>query len=169
MLLIEVTGPLFHMEPGRAMPGKFFLLVSVLVGAIVLLAIGTSTANAHRSGCHRWHSCPSDTGSYVCGDTGYSNFCPRTAPSTKQPTTTTPTATTPSRTPAVEPADKSDVRTAQRLLTELGHDPGPVDGVLGPKTRIAIMQFQINQGIKLNGEVSDDLIVRLARAAGRIQ
>ena len=26
---------------------------------------------AHQSGCHRWHSCPSDTGSYVCGDLGY--------------------------------------------------------------------------------------------------
>jgi hypothetical protein len=26
---------------------------------------------AHRSGCHRWHSCPSDTGSYICGDLGY--------------------------------------------------------------------------------------------------
>ena len=29
------------------------------------------TVSAHRSGCHRWHSCPSDTGSYVCGDLGY--------------------------------------------------------------------------------------------------
>lgn len=27
--------------------------------------------SAHRSGCHRWHSCPSDTGSYVCGDSGH--------------------------------------------------------------------------------------------------
>lgn len=28
-------------------------------------------ASAHRSGCHRWHSCPSDSGSYTCGDLGY--------------------------------------------------------------------------------------------------
>lgn len=34
------------------------------------------TAIAHRSGCHRWHSCPSDTGNYVCGDTGYCSACP---------------------------------------------------------------------------------------------
>jgi hypothetical protein len=27
--------------------------------------------DAHRSGCHRWHSCPSDSGSYTCGDAGY--------------------------------------------------------------------------------------------------
>jgi hypothetical protein len=33
-------------------------------------------APAHRSGCHRWHSCPSDNGSYVCGDTGHCSACP---------------------------------------------------------------------------------------------
>jgi endonuclease YncB( thermonuclease family) len=29
----------------------------------------------HRDGCHRWHSCPSDDGSYVCGDKGYDSEC----------------------------------------------------------------------------------------------
>ncbi|MFZ0628423.1 MAG: hypothetical protein WAM16_03895 [Nitrososphaeraceae archaeon] len=24
----------------------------------------------------RWHSCPSDTGSYVCGDLGVDTYCP---------------------------------------------------------------------------------------------
>ena len=33
-------------------------------------------ADAHRSGCHRWHSCPSDSGSYICGDTGRCSACP---------------------------------------------------------------------------------------------
>jgi hypothetical protein len=43
----------------------------------VFLLVGTPfVADAHRSGCHRWHSCPSDTGSYVCGDTGYTSGCP---------------------------------------------------------------------------------------------
>ena len=31
---------------------------------------------AHRSGCHSLHSCPSDSNTYICGDTGYCNFCP---------------------------------------------------------------------------------------------
>ncbi len=35
-----------------------------------------SPADAHRSGCHRWHSCASDTGSYTCGDLGKCGFCP---------------------------------------------------------------------------------------------
>ena len=30
----------------------------------------------HRSGCHAAHSCPSDTGSYECGDTGNYSQCP---------------------------------------------------------------------------------------------
>lgn len=33
--------------------------------------MGVNYAEAHRSGCHRWHSCPSDSGSYTCGDAGY--------------------------------------------------------------------------------------------------
>ncbi len=39
---------------------------------LVVIALGIAdTADAHRSGCHRWHSCPSDSGSYICGDAGY--------------------------------------------------------------------------------------------------
>ena len=34
------------------------------------------TSNAHRSGCHRWHSCVSDSGSYTCGDLGKCSQCP---------------------------------------------------------------------------------------------
>ena len=30
---------------------------------------------AHRDGCHRWHSCPSDSGRYVCGDLGHDDEC----------------------------------------------------------------------------------------------
>jgi hypothetical protein len=43
-----------------------FVLVEGKIGA----------ADAHRSGCHRWHSCPSDRGTYSCGDLGYCAQCP---------------------------------------------------------------------------------------------
>jgi uncharacterized protein YgiM (DUF1202 family) len=46
---------------------------------VTVLALGlaqlSSTAAAHRSGCHRWHSCESDHGTYVCGDLGYTSEC----------------------------------------------------------------------------------------------
>jgi hypothetical protein len=44
------------------------------VSAALLLASATP-ALAHRDGCHAAHSCPSDSGSYVCGDTGNYSEC----------------------------------------------------------------------------------------------
>ncbi|SVE41995.1 uncharacterized protein METZ01_LOCUS494849 [marine metagenome] len=43
---------------------------------ILFFCILPFSLNAHRSGCHRWHSCPSDSGSYICGDIGYCSACP---------------------------------------------------------------------------------------------
>lgn len=44
-------------------------LVFAIVFTIPL--VFASKIEAHQSGCHRWHSCPSDSGSYSCGDLGY--------------------------------------------------------------------------------------------------
>ena len=43
--------------------------------AALPIFLSVNAALAHQSGCHRWHSCLSDTGSYVCGDLGYSTYC----------------------------------------------------------------------------------------------
>ena len=57
---------------------KYFSLAVIVLLATSLLLLGTNQdSSAHRSGCHRWHSCPSDTGSYVCGDLGYDTYCPK--------------------------------------------------------------------------------------------
>jgi peptidoglycan hydrolase-like protein with peptidoglycan-binding domain len=45
----------------------------------------------------------------------------------------------------------------QAGLAELGYDPGPVDGLLGRKTRDAIMAFQKDQGLTVDGQYSDIL------------
>src|SRR5262249_18825456 len=49
----------------RRMKGLMFrfLVLSATVFTVVLAA-GTGEASAHRSGCHRWHSCPSDHHTY---------------------------------------------------------------------------------------------------------
>jgi hypothetical protein len=50
------------------------LLLFFLFGAAMMclpLTFSNNQTLAHRNGCHRWHSCPSDNGSYVCGDLGY--------------------------------------------------------------------------------------------------
>lgn len=46
---------------------------NLLILTILLIPL---TADAHRSGCHRWHSCVSNNGSYTCGDLGHCSQCP---------------------------------------------------------------------------------------------
>ena len=55
----------------KTKPLTFLLALTFLfIGFYIVIA------EAHRSGCHRWHSCPSDSGSYICGDIGYCSACP---------------------------------------------------------------------------------------------
>ncbi len=57
-----------------------------------------------------------------------------------------------------------DPKEAQRLLSELGFDPGPIDGQPGPKTKQAIRDFQRSHGLTVNGEDSLQLIGQLRAA-----
>jgi protocatechuate 3,4-dioxygenase beta subunit len=43
----------------------------------------------------------------------------------------------------------------QQQLTNLGYDPGPVDGLIGPMTRNAIRGFQEDQKLPVNGQPDD--------------
>ncbi|MGI9382627.1 MAG: L,D-transpeptidase family protein [Methyloligellaceae bacterium] len=58
------------------------------------------------------------------------------------------------------------MRDVQRLLAELGHDPGPADGYMGPETSIAIQAFQKASGLPASGAFSDSLVDALHKAAG---
>ena len=40
------------------------ILISIITTTI-FISISLSESSGHRSGCHRWHTCPSDTGSYT--------------------------------------------------------------------------------------------------------
>lgn len=51
----------------------------------------------------------------------------------------------------------------QRALNLLGYDVGLIDGRLGPRTKLAINQFQINQGLVRTGSASNDLANELQR------
>jgi len=73
-----------------------FKLITVILLPSDLLAL-SSTAEAHRDGCHRWHSCPSDSGSYMCGDLGYTSECPSSTPVVVRPAQTTSAPVVPVR------------------------------------------------------------------------
>jgi hypothetical protein len=58
--------------------------ITAVVFAVAVLFVGSAVpALAHRDGCHSHHSCPSDTGSYVCGDLGIWTYCGGTTETTE--------------------------------------------------------------------------------------
>lgn len=56
-----------------------------------------------------------------------------------------------------------DVRDLQERLNRLGFDSGQVDGILGPDTRDAIIDFQANAGLKDDGTAGPETIGALRR------
>jgi len=58
------------------------------------------------------------------------------------------------------------IREVQILLTELGYDAGGSDGMMGPKTRSAIIGFQRRSGLQETGQVDLELIQALQTASG---
>ncbi|WP_139167904.1 peptidoglycan-binding protein [Bauldia litoralis] len=56
---------------------------------------------------------------------------------------------------------KALVMKIQALLTEQGYDPGPPDGIEGPKTREAVIAFQRRIGVEANGVIDRGLVAAL--------
>lgn len=55
--------------------------------------------------------------------------------------------------PLPPPPLSLSTREVQRLLLELGYDPGPIDGIAGPKTTKAVKKFQKAKGLAVDGIV----------------
>lgn len=53
------------------------------------------------------------------------------------------------------------VREVQQALKEKGHDPGPIDGVMGPNTRQALRAFQKEENLKGTGTLDQDTAQKL--------
>ena len=71
-----------------------------------------------------------------------------------------PTVTTSPR-----PAVQSDpfIADIQKRLNDAGYDAGPVDGILGPRTKSAITEYQKAHGLQEDGVPSPALLVHLER------
>lgn len=50
-------------------------------------------------------------------------------------------------------AGAHQIRRAQEALKAEGHDPGPIDGVMGPKTQEALRQFQRQENLQETGRL----------------
>lgn len=80
----------------------------------------------------------------------------------------TPTIVHSATSTAQQPATtfKQLVLDIQRMLTELGYRPGPVDGSYGQRTRQAIQRYQSNTRLPVDGHPSESLRQHLFVATG---
>jgi Putative peptidoglycan binding domain len=55
----------------------------------------------------------------------------------------------------------ADVRSAQQALQDRGFDPGPIDGVMGPRTGAAVRDFQQKENLTVTGQLDAETRARL--------
>jgi peptidoglycan hydrolase-like protein with peptidoglycan-binding domain len=65
--------------------------------------------------------------------------------------------------PAQTPAD---IELAQKALKLRGHDPGPIDGISGPRTSAALKAYQQAQGLEATGKLDDATLGKLSEPSG---
>jgi localization factor PodJL len=66
---------------------------------------------------------------------------------------------------SVNVSGKDAIRQVQTLLTKAGYDVGPADGLMGAKTRDAIVSFQKKIGMNADGKVSSELLEALSKTS----
>jgi peptidoglycan hydrolase-like protein with peptidoglycan-binding domain len=59
-----------------------------------------------------------------------------------------------------------DTRGAQQALQAKGYNPGPIDGIYGPRTTAAVRDFQKAEGLKVTGKMDADTRAKLMASSG---
>lgn len=62
---------------------------------------------------------------------------------------------------AARGGNREQVQAAQQALKDKGHDPGSIDGVMGPKTQKALKDFQKAEGLKDTGRLDAETMAKL--------
>lgn len=58
-------------------------------------------------------------------------------------------------------ANHQDVAAMQQALKDKGYDPGPMDGVMGPRTKAALMEYQRAEGMTATGRWDAETAAKL--------
>ncbi len=57
--------------------------------------------------------------------------------------------------------NENNIRQVQQELLKKGFDPGPIDGILGPRTKEAVSNFQDRFGMKASGDINNKTLFAL--------
>ena len=94
----------------------------------------------------------------VLGASGLLAGCAQRQAPTAWPQASEPAATAEQR---IEVPTRDLIARAQQGLTELGYKPGPIDGLMGPRTRAAIRSYQGKAGLAKSGRITAALVDRI--------
>lgn len=61
--------------------------------------------------------------------------------------------------------DQTTISRAQILLSRMGYSPGPADGNIGERTRLAVISYERDNGLAQTGLIDANLVSRLERGA----
>jgi peptidoglycan lytic transglycosylase B len=61
-------------------------------------------------------------------------------------------------------ANSEQVKTLQKALQDKGMDPGPIDGIMGPKTQTALRTYQKDQKLPETGRMDSQTLEKLGVA-----
>lgn len=139
----------------------FVVTVSPVVSAFETPVLITAQAHSGRtdsSGGHKDNKNKSGLGSYHYHCGGYpahlhsGGVCPyKTKVSTTASTTTVETVS----------KDTETVKAVQGALNERGYDCGTPDGIMGKKTKSALMKFQEDNGLTVDGIIGEQVTIAL--------
>lgn len=159
---------------------KYFVTVAVLV----IICLSAAAAHSVRTDAIGCHVCRTNCAKW--GDLPDASLC-HNKPKPRLSESTTSATGIPKAAPAAEystrpgssirirftdkskakPGAENDIAKVQSYLQQLGFDPGPVDGAMGPKTRQAIKDFQNAWGMPVDGKITSNLVAELKVIAGK--
>ena len=65
---------------------------------------------------------------------------------------------------AVPTLTENNIRQVQEALRKKGFDPGPLDGIFGPRTEESVRSFQDRYGMKASGKLDNQTLYALGQA-----
>lgn len=136
----------------------------------VVMTVRAHSGRTDASGGHKDNKNASGLGSYHyhCGGNPphlhSGGSCPYQATATSASTTSTTSAASAASTASTASTASKDmdtVKAVQDALNERGYDCGMSDGVMGEKTRSALMKFQEDNGLTVDGIIGDEVTTAL--------